>query len=224
MEDVGKEGRTVLFVSHNMKAIEFLCKKVIILNQGKLQAYGDTNLMTKDYLSLNTETLYRLDKIWNRDDMPGNDLIRIHSIKVVPDNDPHKTDITYTSPIKIEIMYKILCQETLFILALHLKTLLGDIVFATASKLTTLKAGMYVTKCFIPCKFLNSCAYSISLYFDRGYGNHLYIIENNHELTFKVYEDIPRDIGIPVQDEYPGAVRPEFKMGNTIVNLNFATK
>jgi lipopolysaccharide transport system ATP-binding protein len=36
MEDVGKEGRTVLFVSHNMAAIQQLCKSGILLNQGSL--------------------------------------------------------------------------------------------------------------------------------------------------------------------------------------------
>jgi lipopolysaccharide transport system ATP-binding protein len=219
MQDAArKEGKSILFVSHNMKAVETLCKQAIILNKGKIEGIGDASFIIKNYLSVNTETLYRLDKTWESDNLPGNNLIKIHSIKAVPNtsNDNlEQTDITYTSPMMIQVVYEILCSETTFILALHLKTLLGDIVFATASKLTTLKAGVYITTCLIPCKLLNSCTYLISLYFDRGYGKHLFVMEDNPELRFKVYEDVPRDIGIPVYDDYPGAVRPD---------LNWETK
>ena len=37
MEDVGREGRTVLFVSHNMSSVELLCSRAMLLNQGKLE-------------------------------------------------------------------------------------------------------------------------------------------------------------------------------------------
>lgn len=44
MGDVSKgEGRTVLFVSHNMAAIQELCSKAIILDQGKLTNFGQVN-------------------------------------------------------------------------------------------------------------------------------------------------------------------------------------
>ena len=41
MEDVGKEGRTVLFVSHNMGMIQSLCNKGIVLDKGQLQFHGE---------------------------------------------------------------------------------------------------------------------------------------------------------------------------------------
>ena len=40
MEDVGKEGRTVIFVSHNMSAMKTLCQKGILLNEGKIVTQG----------------------------------------------------------------------------------------------------------------------------------------------------------------------------------------
>lgn len=43
LEDVGKEGRTVLFVSHNMAAIKKLCSLAIILKDGEVKALGKTN-------------------------------------------------------------------------------------------------------------------------------------------------------------------------------------
>ncbi|MEQ8384401.1 MAG: ABC transporter ATP-binding protein [Coleofasciculus sp. A1-SPW-01] len=50
MEEVGKEGRTVLFVSHQMSAIEKLCFRVIVLKSGKVKCDGNTRLSMKFYL------------------------------------------------------------------------------------------------------------------------------------------------------------------------------
>jgi lipopolysaccharide transport system ATP-binding protein len=51
MQDVGKDGRTVIFVSHNMAAINTLCTRGIVLSQGKLEFAGDIDGATKRYLS-----------------------------------------------------------------------------------------------------------------------------------------------------------------------------
>jgi lipopolysaccharide transport system ATP-binding protein len=50
MEEVGRAGRTVLFVSHNMGAIQSLTKKCIYLDKGELLAYGDTTAVVAKYL------------------------------------------------------------------------------------------------------------------------------------------------------------------------------
>lgn len=51
MENVAKEGRTVLFVSHNMGAIEKLCNKCIWIDKGKVRKTGDTMDVIQKYLS-----------------------------------------------------------------------------------------------------------------------------------------------------------------------------
>jgi lipopolysaccharide transport system ATP-binding protein len=54
MEDVSKnEGRTVLFVSHNIAAINQLCKKAIFLSEGSIHSYGDTQHIVPMYLNQN---------------------------------------------------------------------------------------------------------------------------------------------------------------------------
>jgi lipopolysaccharide transport system ATP-binding protein len=49
MEDVSKRGRTILFVSHNMAAVSTLCKRGILLHEGKLIANGDVNVVLNQY-------------------------------------------------------------------------------------------------------------------------------------------------------------------------------
>lgn len=53
MDDVAKEGRTVLFVSHNMGAIQTLCKQGVLLDQNRLKAVGDVQEVVSAYLGLN---------------------------------------------------------------------------------------------------------------------------------------------------------------------------
>jgi lipopolysaccharide transport system ATP-binding protein len=51
MGDVAKEGRTVLFVSHNMPSIQALCQSVLLLQSGMLKMNGDPNTVVSHYLS-----------------------------------------------------------------------------------------------------------------------------------------------------------------------------
>jgi lipopolysaccharide transport system ATP-binding protein len=52
MGDVSKEGRTVLFVSHNMAAIQALTKLSVCLENGGIATLGPTDHVVKEYLSL----------------------------------------------------------------------------------------------------------------------------------------------------------------------------
>jgi lipopolysaccharide transport system ATP-binding protein len=56
MDNVSQEGRTVILVSHNMNAIQRLCPRSLLLNKGKLVAYGETPDIIAQYLSSNSHT------------------------------------------------------------------------------------------------------------------------------------------------------------------------
>ncbi|HEY9692529.1 MAG TPA: ABC transporter ATP-binding protein [Oculatellaceae cyanobacterium] len=55
MEDVGKDGKTVLFVSHNMGTIQQLCNKGILLEQGKTKSIGSVREVVDEYLKSSTK-------------------------------------------------------------------------------------------------------------------------------------------------------------------------
>lgn len=58
MEEVSKEGRTVLFVSHNISAISSLCNKAILLGSGRLVLSGDTGRVVERYLCDDGDLIY----------------------------------------------------------------------------------------------------------------------------------------------------------------------
>jgi len=51
MDDVAKQGRTVLFVSHAMSAVQNLCGSAMVLTQGQIKFYGETERAIKQYLA-----------------------------------------------------------------------------------------------------------------------------------------------------------------------------
>src|SRR2546430_16354368 len=55
MRDVSKEGRTVLYVSHNMAAMLNICARGILLKSGRIQGHGEMIDVVRQYSSVNTE-------------------------------------------------------------------------------------------------------------------------------------------------------------------------
>ena len=87
MEDVStKEGKTVLFVSHNMTAIRNLCTKGLMLDRGFIMAHGEIKSVIHKYIDEGIEITGR--KIWGDEECPGNDKLRLKSVAVFEERDP----------------------------------------------------------------------------------------------------------------------------------------
>jgi len=83
MGDVAGEGRTVLFVSHNMVAIQNLCHQTILLGQGKVVRIGKSELVVSNYLANSRE----MNKLYfNENERLGNHRIMIESFSLYPPN------------------------------------------------------------------------------------------------------------------------------------------
>ena len=82
MEEASKEGRTVLFVSHNMGAIRTLCSKGVFLSKGSIQATGDVSAVIDKYLHVDKfkrSSTYS----WDLDQAPGDERIRLRGVEVL---------------------------------------------------------------------------------------------------------------------------------------------
>ena len=87
MEDVAKEGRTVLFVSHNMGAIEALCERVIVIGEGIVVFDGDKKRAIAKYL-VNSQSR-AIKPLLSRKDRSGNGWLRITEISTYIENQPN---------------------------------------------------------------------------------------------------------------------------------------
>ncbi len=92
MGDVASHGRTIIFVSHNMTAVQSLCKSALYLKNGQVADAGRTDKVINNYLS--KEVRNCMEQQWDEQSAPGNEFIRLVSAKVDPDLDDETDTIT----------------------------------------------------------------------------------------------------------------------------------
>ena len=81
MKDVATGGRTVLFVSHNMAAIQNLCARVLLLRDGKIGLDAESQVAVAEYIKAINETL-KNKKLENRKDRSGTKQIIFSGFKI----------------------------------------------------------------------------------------------------------------------------------------------
>ena len=104
MHDISTDqGRTVLFVSHNMVAIENLCDKGLFLTNGRVNSINDTKTVITNYLSLNSDYSQNNDISFIKE-RKGNGILRFSRIVLVDDKTSNEvTEIKCGSTIRIRL-------------------------------------------------------------------------------------------------------------------------
>src|SRR5262249_40609354 len=107
MEDYGASGRTVLFVSHNMPAVARLCDRAILLRGGRVELDGPAHDVVAHYLQ--TESGTGSFQSWpDLATAPGNDLVRLRSVRVVAEDAEVLDAADIRRPIGIEVTFVVL--------------------------------------------------------------------------------------------------------------------
>jgi lipopolysaccharide transport system ATP-binding protein len=109
MEDVGKQGRTVFFVSHNMPAITRLCERAILLDKGTVLKDGPSHEVVTAYLYLNSELGTMGRREWSDPaTAPGGEVARLRAVSVRTQDDTITDTVDIRYPIKVEMEYEVL--------------------------------------------------------------------------------------------------------------------
>jgi lipopolysaccharide transport system ATP-binding protein len=140
MEEVGKNGRTVLFVSHNMAAVQNLCSKGMMLKNGSKIFYGSQTEAISGYLS----SINDCDHLENRSDRKGSGLIRITRI-TLQDQFGHEIDTLMSGQgVDILLHFKIRPGITTrrAIASIQLRTSLDIPVFLQHNRMTADDFGL----------------------------------------------------------------------------------
>ncbi len=101
-EVTGEEGRTILFVSHNLTAIQNLCKRCVLLEKGKIKMIGETKEVIDEYLD-NKKELVKIP-LRDRKDRRGKGDIRFTDIKIT--NSENSEIVKSGDKLKIKLKYK----------------------------------------------------------------------------------------------------------------------
>ncbi len=132
MDEVGREGRTVLFVSHNMTAVKALCSSAVLLRDGKVAAQGDTIDVVKEYMS-QTSMGGAAERIWKRENAPGNSVARLLAVRIRNAAGDVCADIDSQQPFSIEIDFENLDDSALLGTTVILHNEEGECVLSTLS-------------------------------------------------------------------------------------------
>lgn len=226
LDEVAHGGRTVLFVSHNMVAVESLCQRVIWMNKGQIKAEGSPNEIIAEYMqhsiSMNGEQLWSTPE-----EAPGNEQVRIRRVAVRPESNNALDPITMSTPIVLEFDYWNLQPDRYLNLSVYVKNEQGIIAFNTASihdpnwHGKPFKQGLYRSMCSIPGNLLNSGIYSVDLLVVRDEARVIYQLPA--VLSFDVEDAIEARGNSAWHGRYPGTVHPRLNWETTLMTDNLAS-
>lgn len=185
MGEVSKSGRTVLFVSHNMDAVQKLCSKAVYLENGKITKIGDTYEITQMYMNKTGSYSYKSAN--------SNNPVYFEAIKIIDDSGHEKNVFDYEENVQISITYVIKTKLDKFIVWFDIRKD-AKIVFASSDCdqgnldfYDEREAGIYTTIIKLPNAFFNKGLYELVL----GINGYMPLVEYDRveNITFLIDEN-----------------------------------
>jgi lipopolysaccharide transport system ATP-binding protein len=167
MGDVAGEGRTVLFVSHNMSIVTRLCDRGIWLELGHIAGQGPMERVVGQYMGSSAA----VDARYEASDLttaPGNDVIRLRSVTIRDSSGRTVSSVDARHSVFIEIEYAVL-QRRPVRTAIRLASAEGAVLFTSTDADDEERygrqrePGFYVSRCEIPSRLLKRGLYFVSI-------------------------------------------------------------
>ena len=214
MEEVGRIGRTVLVVSHDMTTLSRLCSRAVLLSAGKLQADKPTGEVVEIYLRESAKQSPR----WERaaDEADAGSIARLLSVEAKGPSGLLTETVDILQPLQIRMEYEVLESGWVLIPNIHLHNDRGVCLFVLHDwglgwRRTPRPVGQYTSTVVIPGNFLSEGVVTVGAAlttYDPAQVVHFY----KREVVSVVVTDSMD--GRSSRGDYvgymPGAVRPLF--------------
>jgi lipopolysaccharide transport system ATP-binding protein len=218
MGDVAKQGRTVLFVSHNMVAVQGLCGRAIWLQDGKIIQDGASGIVVSSYLQTSFSVLN--ERVWDElTTAPGNDAVRLRRVCVRSQTSNASDPITIRTPLVMEFEYWNLKPDTALNLSLHLYNEQGVLVLNTAPiheptwHGRPFPKGLFRSVCYMPGDLLNDGMHRVELLVVKDQG--IILFSQDDVLVFDVRD--AAEMRGDWHGRWPGVVRPDLQWNTEFV-------
>lgn len=215
MKDVSaRDGRTVLFVSHNMAAMETLCSSAILLENGRVVRNGLPEKIIKEYIKNSSHIRTSIDQ--NGPALTvGNDNITLLYASAENASSVEKDDvIDVRSAVDIKFVFINHTRDEEITVGYDLSTIGGVTLFGSGNKFVCPPNKKTTLVCRIPANLLNDETYQVYLYFLSADMNALF--EVKELLTFEI-KDVERESGY--LGKINGLMRPVFQWERSIENI-----
>jgi lipopolysaccharide transport system ATP-binding protein len=211
MSDVAQQGRTVLFVSHNMSAVLRLTEETLVIDKGRLMKRAPTPEAVDFYLSRGLSQAGQYT--WQEDEIPESAKpFKPVSVRVLDKEGNVSDTVRSTDPINIEVEYELTESINGLRVGLYLQTTQGEFIFTSFDTDEQKKfedygvrsEGHYVSRCTIPADYLNEGRFVIGIN-ASSYRIKRYF-HDDQALTFNV--DATGGAGMQWPERRLGPVRP----------------
>jgi lipopolysaccharide transport system ATP-binding protein len=158
VEDVGHQGRTVLFVSHSMPSITRLCQRAILLEKGRVRADGPAGRVISEYLRSSVGAV--AERQWpDPDQAPGNDIVRLQAVRVRTEDGQTSGAVDIRQSVGIEMEFEVRKAGHVLVPNLHFTNEQGMLAFIAADQGPAWRrrprpVGHYVSTAWIPGNLL----------------------------------------------------------------------
>jgi lipopolysaccharide transport system ATP-binding protein len=189
MTEVAHQGRTVLFVSHNMGSIARLCERAIWIDDGSIREDGNAREVVRRYLSTGAE--HEGHREWVETEAPGGGSLRLLNLSIRQRGEV-TSSVQIDEPFAIEIQTEVATDTTREIaIALQIVSVNGEVVLHSSevmeANIQQRSRGKWRTVCSLPAYALNHGSYNISLGADEPNVMMVFAVEN--ALSFTVHGD-----------------------------------
>ena len=209
MQDISSgQGRTVLVVSHNMNSIRNLCRRCVLLENGKISKAGEVNEVVDYYLSQYGVVNQRT---WDTN-MPGDEIIQLKSAKLINQKFELIQSVAREEMFGVELQYNTSRDGFNVIPNIHVHSNTGERIFITADssqEASTLTSGRYRSVVWIPSHFLNENKYSLLIALTSTTKGTKAHVKEMDCLVFEVSENRKSNEG-GFKRKLPGYIKPDF--------------
>jgi len=213
MQDVSRQqGRTVLFVSHNMTAVTALCQRVLWLQNGGVVHDGPTKQVVVEYLT--SDLSPDSERLWAEPQAaPGNEKVRIHRAYVRPESGDLLEPITLETPVIVGFEFWNLVPNARLSLSVLLYNQEGVTVLNTVPS----RENVWLGRPFPVGRFRSEFRVPANLLNDGTYRVELLVVEDLSVVIFRVEDILCFEVREAKErlgawyGKWNGAVRPELE-------------
>jgi lipopolysaccharide transport system ATP-binding protein len=170
MSDIASQGRTVVFISHNLSSVQQLCTRAVLLHRGEVLMDGPVPDVTLAYLTMGLEQ--EGERVWQSADAPGDSVVRLRRVSARDGQGDVRAAFTVREPVYLELEYEIF-EECPLDAYVYVSNEVGVTVFVSLDNNDSpwregvRPRGIYRSACKIPEDFLNNGQYAISFYLSQ---------------------------------------------------------
>jgi lipopolysaccharide transport system ATP-binding protein len=205
--EIVHEGRTVLFVSHNMGAVRSLCSRALWLDGGRVARFGETGEVVDAYLAGRASREGEFRPARDSDSWQCGYMV-LKRVALLDEGGAQASSFASSGRAFLEIEYQVVQPTARTRVGLRVSTQDGTVVFTSVDtdpdgRGTVRSPGRYVSRCELPLALLNGGRHQVSVFADRRLGAEP-LFEFTNTLSFTVH--VVTGVGSRGGETRPGAV------------------